>query len=78
MPITVPTPREYSHMNERQKRQAQRNLKAVATMLKLPTFVAIDPVVRQAQAWRYVYGDNPNALNNLHTAVEALRGAQHG
>ena len=78
MPITVPTPREYAHMNEREKKQAQHNLKAVAVMLKLPAFTAIDPVVRKAEAWRIIYGVNPDAETNLRVIVDALRGAQHG
>jgi hypothetical protein len=78
MPITVPTPTEYAHMNERQKFQAQRNLKAIAAMLKLPQFAAIDFVVRNAEAWRHIYGVHPDAETNLRVAVDAVHGAQHG
>ena len=78
MPIIVPTPREYSHMTERQRTAAQRNLRTVALMLKLPAFTAVDSVLRKAEAWREIYGVHPDAETNLRVAVDALRGAQHG
>jgi len=78
MPITVPTPREYAHMSERQRTEAQRNLRTVAAMLQLPAFTAVDSAVRKAEAWRHIYGVHPDAETNLRVAVDALRGTQHG
>ena len=74
MPIIVPTQREYLHMNERQRREALKNMRRVAAMFKLPQFAAIDPELRKAQAWLHIYGVDDKAAQHCRDANKAVRG----